>query len=59
AQQQATWWLSKGAITIRLYFKCPCCRGSQYRTSQFDVTVNNPHGAKCIFCKSVMTAQMS
>ncbi|WP_458796528.1 cold shock small protein YmcF, partial [Proteus penneri] len=25
----------------------------------FDVTVNNPHGAKCIFCKSVMTAQMS
>ncbi|WP_438873316.1 hypothetical protein [Proteus mirabilis] len=21
--------------------------------------MNNPHGAKCIFCKSVMTAQMS
>ncbi|MGQ5464451.1 cold shock small protein YmcF [Proteus mirabilis] len=46
-------------MTIRLYFKCPSCRGSQYRTSQFDVTVNNPHGAKCIFCKSVMAAQMS
>ncbi|HIB8942337.1 TPA: cold-shock protein, partial [Proteus mirabilis] len=28
-------------MTIHLYFKCPCCRGSQYRTSQFDVTVNN------------------
>ncbi|QGM70509.1 cold-shock protein, partial [Proteus mirabilis] len=27
-------------MTIHLYFKCPCCRGSQYRTSQFDVTVN-------------------
>ncbi|HDS6523531.1 TPA: cold-shock protein, partial [Proteus mirabilis] len=26
-------------MTIHLYFKCPCCRGSQYRTSQFDVTV--------------------
>ncbi|TFT50173.1 cold-shock protein, partial [Proteus mirabilis] len=24
-------------MTIHLYFKCPCCRGSQYRTSQFDV----------------------
>ncbi|EPL5270070.1 cold-shock protein, partial [Proteus mirabilis] len=24
-------------MTIYLYFKCPCCRGSQYRTSQFDV----------------------
>ncbi|EPK9626882.1 hypothetical protein ACQCNZ_17405 [Proteus mirabilis] len=46
-------------MTIRLNFKCPCCSSSQYRTSQFDVTVNNPHGAKCIFCKSVMTAQMS
>ncbi|MDL5165995.1 hypothetical protein QSH14_02690 [Proteus faecis] len=39
-------------------FKCPCYRGSQYRTSQFDVSVNNPGGAKCIFCKNVMTAQM-
>ncbi|WP_419197858.1 hypothetical protein [Proteus vulgaris] len=46
-------------MTIRLYFKCPRCRCSQYRTSQFDVIVNNPHGAKCIFYKSVMTAQMS
>ncbi|MFO5928139.1 cold-shock protein, partial [Klebsiella pneumoniae] len=31
-----------------------CCHGSQYRTSQFDVTEKNPFGAKCIFCKSAM-----
>jgi hypothetical protein len=21
-----------------IHFRCPCCHGSQYRTSQFDVT---------------------
>ncbi|MEG3109620.1 MULTISPECIES: cold-shock protein [Pantoea] len=35
-------------------FKCLHCNGSQYRTSHFDVTRANPHGAKCIFCKSVV-----
>ncbi|EKZ5693398.1 cold-shock protein [Klebsiella quasipneumoniae] len=39
-----------------IHFRCPCCHGSQYRTSQFDVTEKNPFGAKCIFCKSAMMA---
>ncbi|EPV2463394.1 cold-shock protein [Enterobacter hormaechei] len=34
--------------------RCPCCHGSQYRTSAFDVSDKNPFGAKCIFCKSPM-----
>ncbi|HHD7497142.1 TPA: cold-shock protein, partial [Klebsiella oxytoca] len=33
---------------------CPCCHGSQYRTSTYDVSEKNPFGAKCIFCKSAM-----
>ncbi|WP_330998788.1 cold shock small protein YmcF [Intestinirhabdus alba] len=37
-----------------IHFRCPCCHGSQYRTSTFDVTESNPFGAKCIFCKSPM-----
>ncbi|HEY4437888.1 MAG TPA: cold-shock protein [Lelliottia sp.] len=37
-----------------IHFRCPCCHGSQYRTSIFDVSEKNPHGAKCIFCKSSM-----
>ncbi|MEZ2604172.1 cold shock small protein YmcF [Kluyvera intermedia] len=37
------------------YFRCPCCHGSQYRTSIFDVSEKNPSGAKCIFCKSIMS----
>ena len=41
-------------ITQHLHFRCPCCHGSQYRTSAFDVTERNPLGAKCIFCKSTM-----
>ncbi|WP_418134985.1 cold-shock protein [Citrobacter braakii] len=41
-------------MTDHIYFKCPCCHGSQYRTSHFDVTEKNPFGAKCIFCKSSM-----
>ncbi|MEW5560299.1 cold-shock protein [Enterobacter asburiae] len=40
--------------TQSIHFRCPCCHGSQYRTSAFDVTKSNPHGAKCIFCKSAM-----
>ncbi|MBX4562034.1 cold-shock protein, partial [Klebsiella pneumoniae] len=24
-----------------IHFRCPCCHGSQYRTSQFDVTEKN------------------
>ncbi|NDJ57045.1 cold-shock protein [Enterobacteriaceae bacterium 4M9] len=39
-----------------LHFKCPRCHGSQYRTSAFDISENNPFGAKCIFCKSNMVA---
>ncbi|WP_439213108.1 cold shock small protein YmcF [Duffyella gerundensis] len=39
-----------------LNFKCPSCSGHQYRLSSFDVTTKNPHGAVCIFCKSVMHA---
>ncbi|HDG1693097.1 TPA: cold-shock protein, partial [Kluyvera georgiana] len=34
--------------------RCPCCHGSQYRTSIFDVSERNPFGAKCIFCKTNM-----
>ncbi|WP_366509355.1 cold-shock protein [uncultured Pluralibacter sp.] len=37
-----------------IHFRCPCCHGSQYRVSHFDITEQNPFGAKCIFCKSVM-----
>nr|DAG12495.1 MAG TPA: Transcription initiation factor IIE, alpha FINGER, Transcription [Caudoviricetes sp.] len=48
-------WLYKGTvITNNIHFRCPCCHGSQYRTSSFDVTEKNPFGAKCIFCKSTM-----
>ncbi|HCR7340958.1 TPA: cold-shock protein, partial [Escherichia coli] len=25
-------------MTQHLHFRCPCCHGSQYRTSAFDVT---------------------
>ncbi|MCZ3383530.1 MULTISPECIES: cold shock small protein YmcF [Enterobacteriaceae] len=39
----------------RIHFRCPCCHGSQYRISSFDITEKNPAGAKCIFCKSAMT----
>ena len=38
-----------------IHFRCPCCHGSQYRTSIFEKKKKNPHGAKCIFCKSSMT----
>ncbi|HAW1844370.1 TPA: cold-shock protein [Escherichia coli] len=41
-------------MTQHLHFRCPCCHGSQYRTSAFDVTERNPLGAKCIFYKSTM-----
>ena len=41
-------------MTSYIHFRCPCCHGSQYRTSVFDVSEKNPHGAKCIFCKSPM-----
>ncbi|EOU5772435.1 cold-shock protein [Escherichia coli] len=41
-------------MTQHLHLRCPCCHGSQYRTSAFDVTERNPLGAKCIFCKSTM-----
>ncbi|PLM46255.1 cold-shock protein [Klebsiella michiganensis] len=37
-----------------MHFRCPCCHGSQYRTSTYDVSEKNPFGAKCIFCKSAM-----
>ncbi|WP_316432405.1 cold shock small protein YmcF [Klebsiella pasteurii] len=37
-----------------IHFRCPCCHGSQYRTSTYDVSEKNPFGAKCIFCKSAM-----
>ena len=55
APRQRTLLRSKVAvITQHLHFRCPCCHGSQYRTSAFDVTERNPLGAKCIFCKSTM-----
>ncbi|WLI79051.1 cold-shock protein [Kosakonia sp. H02] len=41
-------------MTNRIHFRCPCCHGSQYRISSFDMTEKNPAGAKCIFCKSAM-----
>nr|WP_233610794.1 cold-shock protein [Citrobacter youngae] len=48
-------WLYKvTVINNNIHFRCPCCHGSQYRTSNFDVTEKNPFGAKCIFCKSTM-----
>ncbi|MDI9769550.1 MULTISPECIES: hypothetical protein [Pantoea] len=36
--------------------RCPQCQGSQYRQSVFDRNRQNPLGAKCIFCKSIMIA---
>ncbi|OUR02379.1 cold-shock protein [Pluralibacter gergoviae] len=41
-------------MTDAIHFRCPCCHGSQYRVSHFDVSEKNPFGAKCIFCKSAM-----
>ncbi|MTD40887.1 cold-shock protein [Erwinia sp. CPCC 100877] len=41
---------------MSLILRCPCCQGSQFRTSHFDVSERNPYGARCIFCKSVMIA---
>ncbi|GAB82738.1 hypothetical protein [Shimwellia blattae] len=41
-------------ITLNIHFRCPCCHGSQYRTSVYDVSEKNPAGAKYIFCKSDM-----
>ncbi|WP_456072986.1 cold shock small protein YmcF [Erwinia oleae] len=39
---------------INFKLQCPSCFSSQYRFSQLDITSKNPHGAKCIFCKSIM-----
>ncbi|MEO3741420.1 cold-shock protein [Kosakonia oryzendophytica] len=50
------WFAKDLEITNRIHFRCPCCSGSQYRISSFDVTEKNPAGAKCIFCKSTMIA---
>ncbi|WP_244182811.1 hypothetical protein [Pantoea wallisii] len=36
--------------------RCSHCQGSQYRRSVFDITLKNPLGAKCIFCKSNMVS---
>ncbi|WP_072094082.1 cold-shock protein [Trabulsiella odontotermitis] len=48
-------WRSKDTIiTTHIHFRCPCCHGSQYRTSTFDISEKNPFGAKCIFCKASM-----
>ncbi|MFK3704629.1 cold-shock protein [Klebsiella sp. NPDC088457] len=41
-------------MTEYIHFRCPCCHGSQYRTSNYDVSEKNPFGAKCIFCKTSM-----
>ncbi|MBJ3816756.1 cold-shock protein [Shimwellia pseudoproteus] len=41
-------------MTDHINFRCPCCHGSQFRTSNYDVTEKNPFGAKCIFCKTPM-----
>lgn len=46
-------------MTSYIHFRCPCCHGSQYRTSAFDVSEKNPYGTKCIFCKSPMVAQLN
>ncbi|WP_412778997.1 hypothetical protein [Morganella psychrotolerans] len=51
------WWRSKYTMMINFCFKCPCCSGSQYRTSQFDISLSNPRGAKCIFCKTAMKVE--
>ncbi|MDF7662947.1 hypothetical protein PUG81_28750 [Erwiniaceae bacterium L1_54_6] len=40
--------------TTRPLLRCPHCRGSQCRTSAYDISRQNPSGAKCIFCKSAM-----
>ncbi|WP_380179650.1 cold-shock protein [Kalamiella sp. sgz302252] len=36
-------------------FRCPTCHGCQYRFSLYNITPQNPHGARCIFCKTKMT----
>ncbi|EOK5645155.1 TPA: cold-shock protein, partial [Escherichia coli] len=28
-------------MTNHIHFRCPCCHGSQYRTSSFDVSDRN------------------
>ncbi|MGE9551962.1 cold-shock protein [Erwinia amylovora] len=38
----------------RLKYQCPACSGSQFRFSLHSVTAKNPHGAVCIFCKTIM-----
>ncbi|WP_420845704.1 cold shock small protein YmcF [Mixta theicola] len=39
-------------LTIK--YRCSRCQGHQCRISLFDVSIRNPHGAICIFCKSPM-----
>ncbi|MBW6055228.1 cold-shock protein [Escherichia coli] len=42
-------------MTNHIHFRCPCCHGSQYRTSSFDVSDRNPfRGQNVSFCKSMM-----
>lgn len=36
-----------------IHFRCPCCHGSQYRTSHFDVS-EKPLRREMHFCKSDM-----
>ncbi|WP_455863884.1 cold shock small protein YmcF [Pantoea agglomerans] len=43
----------------KLKYQCPSCCGSQFRFSMHNVTSKNPHGALCIFCKSIMTVSFS
>ncbi|MGX2009831.1 cold shock small protein YmcF, partial [Enterobacter asburiae] len=31
-------------MTEYIHSRCPCCHGSQYRTSNYDVTEKNPFG---------------
>ncbi|WP_437887236.1 cold shock small protein YmcF [Phytobacter sp. V91] len=44
---------------MTMHLRCPTCHGSQFRSSPFDVSENNPHGAKCIFCKSNMVENVN
>lgn len=44
---------------FNLRLKCPNCSSCQYRQSPYDISVINPYGAKCIFCKTVMMKKIA
>jgi CspA family cold shock protein len=48
-RQLMSWLYKVTVITNNIHFRCPCCHGSQYRTSNFDVTEKNPFEQNVFF----------